>query len=78
MESSGDGGLAGAGTEESTDMLRAQCRCWRPSEARSVFAGVSQTSADALTQDLAFKLGKNRKQSGHGPARWRRQIQSFS
>jgi len=29
---------------------------------------MSQASADALTQDLPFKLGENREQSGHGPS----------
>ena len=54
LELSCDCGFADAGTEESVDMLRAQCGCWRPSEARLWVAQTMATRIQALVEaDLA-------------------------
>lgn len=77
MELTGDGRLADASTEELPDLLGIQCCGGRPAETLAVFPRMSQSSLNALTKDLPFKLSKDRKQSRHSPTRWCGQIQSF-
>jgi hypothetical protein len=48
----GDSSLAGAGAEELPDLLRIQRGCGRAAETLAGLAGMSQSSADALAQDL--------------------------
>jgi hypothetical protein len=49
----------------------------RAAEALAILASMDQTGTDALTQDLAFKLGEHREQTGHRAARGGGQIERF-
>src|SRR5262245_44974311 len=77
LELTCDRGFADTSTEELSNLFRVQCGCRRSTEALATLPGVSQSRANAFTQDLSFKLSKDGEQSGHRTARWCGQIQSF-
>ena len=58
-------------------MRSARERGCRPTETFTILAGVGETSPRSFPQNLSFKLGEDRQQTGHGSTRGCGQVQRF-
>ena len=71
----GDLGFAEAGATEFADLIGVEGGGEGAAEAFAVLPGMVESGADPFAEDLAFELGEDGEQRGHGATSRRSQIE---
>src|SRR5579864_4576477 len=77
VKTAGDLRFTEAGAAQLVDLISVEGGGKRSAEALAVLPGMSQSGANAFTQNLAFELGEDCQQRGHGAAGRCGQIESL-